>query len=84
MAENIREHTLVSELERYIGEIISMLEQGGENGDFVHFCFDHLCTIIVQYVEELRFSRDVLREIVCQQEYNCHMFYDVPVQFVQW
>ena len=43
---NIREHTLESELERYISEIISVSQQGGENGrDFVHFRLDYLCTI---------------------------------------
>lgn len=43
---NIKEHTLESELERYISEIISVLQQGGENGrDFVHFRLDYLCVI---------------------------------------
>ena len=81
---DIREHTLESELERYIGQIISVLQQGGENGrDFVHVRLDYLCTIVVRYVDVLPFGRDLLRliqsarEIICLQEYTRPVYYDV-------
>lgn len=82
MASNVEERTIVSELERYILEIVSVLLQGSEHGkDFVRFRLDYLCTIVARYEDELQHGSDVLcliqsaREIVWQQVYNRPIFY---------
>ena len=58
IADNIEERTVLSaELVRYIGEVITVLEQGDEHGyDFVHSRLDYLCTIVARYVGELHLS----------------------------
>ncbi len=83
---DVGECTVLSELQRYIGEVISVLQEGGEQAiDLTHFRLHYLCNVVARYIDELHFGAEVLclvqtaRDIVCQQQSNHPVFYEVPV-----
>jgi hypothetical protein len=68
----VEERAIISELERYIREIIVVLEQGGKYGiDFVHFRLDYLCNVVARYIDELHFGTHVLCLIHRESERDC-------------